>query len=142
MTVPITIQAIDHVVLRVADMSRSMHFYCEVLGCREERRNDDVGLVQLRAGGSIIDLIDLGALPDAAPGPGSDAAGRNMDHFAVRIEAYDATELKAYLGTHGIEPTEEQDSVYGAEGRGPAMYIQDPDGNTVELKGPASPDPT
>ena len=142
MSVPINIQAIDHVVLRVADVSRSMNFYCEVLGCREERRNDDVGLVQLRAGDSIIDLIDLGALPDAAAGPGSDAAGRNMDHFAVRIDPYDETELKAYLETHGIEPVEVRDSVYGAEGRGPATYIQDPDGNTVELKGQASADPT
>ena len=142
MTVPINIRAIDHVVLRVADVSRSLHFYCDVLGCHEERRNDDVGLVQLRAGGSIIDLVDLGALADAAPGPGSDAAGRNMDHFAVRIDAYDEAALKAYLESHGIEPTEVRDSVHGAEGRGPAMYIQDPDGNTVELKGPPSADPT
>jgi len=140
--VPFNIRAIDHVVLRVADVSRSMHFYCDVLGCHEERREDDIGLVQLRAGASIIDLIDLGALPDAAPGPGSDSAVRDMDHFAVRIDVYDETEIKAYLDSHGIEPSDVQVSVYGAEGNGPALYIQDPDGNTVELKGPGSADPT
>lgn len=118
---------LDHVVLRVADMERALGFYCGVLGCREERRVESLGLVQLRAGESLIDLI-----PGADP-PGS-AAG-NMDHVAVRIAPFDEATLRAHLTAHGVA-VDEVATRYGAEGSGPSMYIQDPDGNTVELKGP------
>lgn len=118
---------LDHVVLRVADMERALGFYCGVLGCREERRVESLGLVQLRAGASLIDLM-----PAADP-PGS--AGGNMDHVAVRIAPFDEAELRKHLTAHGVA-VDEVATRYGAEGSGPSMYIQDPDGNTVELKGP------
>lgn len=118
---------LDHVVLRVREMERALRFYCDVLGCREERRAESIGLVQLRAGESLIDLI-----PAEDP-PGS-AAG-NMDHVAVRIAPFDETALREHLTAHGVA-VDEVASRYGAEGDGPSMYIQDPDGNTVELKGP------
>ena len=129
------IQGIDHLVLRVRDLPAVLRFYCEVLGCREERRVGDLGLVQLRAGRSLIDLVDvagaLGRQGGAAPG----AEGRNLDHLALRIEPFDEPALRAHLARHGIAAGEVA-ARYGAEGEGPSLYIQDPEGNTVELKGP------
>ncbi len=121
------IQGLDHVVLRVADLERAIRFYCEVLGCTEERRVESINLVQLRAGAALIDLI----LAAGAPEPG---AG-NMDHFALRIAPFDEADLRAHLDSHGVA-VGELATRYGAEGSGPSLYIQDPDGNTVELKGP------
>ncbi len=131
----IRIQAIDHVVLRVRDLDGAIRFYCRVLGCAVERRQDDLGLVQLRAGRSLIDLVDvagsLGRQGGAPPGSG----GANMDHLALRLEAFDAAALAAHLEAHGVAPGEVV-TRYGAEGDGPSMYIRDPEGNTIELKGP------
>ncbi len=122
-------------VLRVRDMQRSLKFYCDVLGCAEERRLAQYGLVQLRAGGALIDLVDI-ALPlgrkgGHAPGP----EGRNMEHFALRITPFDEAAVRAHLSAHAIEPAPVEQR-YGAGGVGPSMYITDPDGNVVELKGP------
>ena len=123
----ITIQGLDHVVLRVADLERAVHFYCEVLGCREERRVESISLVQLRAGAALIDLVLAKGVPEIA--------GGNMDHFCLRIEPFDEADLRAHLTAHGVE-VGELATRYGAEGAGPSLYIKDPDGNTVELKGP------
>jgi glyoxylase I family protein len=119
------VMGLDHVVLRVADMDRAIGFYERVLGLHVERRLPEIGLVQLRAGASMIDLVPRK----------DDAAGRNMDHFAVRIERIDVPALSAHLRAHGIDPGEVRRR-YGAEGYGSSLYITDPDGNTVELKGP------
>ncbi|MEX2615616.1 MAG: VOC family protein [Alphaproteobacteria bacterium] len=127
----ISIRNIDHVVIRTADMDRALGFYCDVLGCREERRLDSIGLVQLRAGASMIDLMDAKQSPPP-DGPG------NMDHFAVRVDPFDADAIRTYLEAHGVEAGSVESRV-GAEGNGPSIYIRDPDGNTVELKGPPYP---
>ena len=134
----IPIREIDHVVLRVADLPAMLAFYCDVLGCTVERRVDALGLVQLRAGRCLIDLVPvdsaLGRAGGAAPGSG----GRNMDHFCVRVEPFDEAAIRRHLADHGVEagPTE---SRYGAEGAGPSIYISDPENNVVELKGPPDP---
>jgi catechol 2,3-dioxygenase-like lactoylglutathione lyase family enzyme len=120
-------------VLRVGDLDRAIRFYETVLNCHVERRLDQPKLVQLRAGASLIDLVPA----SAPPGEAADAAGRNMDHFAVRVDGFDAAVLVAHLRRHGIEVGEVRER-YGAEGYGPSLYISDPDGNTVELKGPAT----
>ncbi len=120
------ILGIDHVVLRVADLERAIAFYEGVLGAKVERRAEKIGLVQLRAGRSLIDLIEA---------PEKEREGANMDHFALRIEPFDEAANRAHLETHGIEAGEVK-TRYGAEGDGPSLYIQDPDGNTVELNGP------
>ena len=125
------IKGLDHVVLRVADLDRAIRFYCEVLGCREERRVESMDLVQLRAGAALIDLI----LAADAPAPGAAPGRANMDHFAIRIEPFEEAALRAHLKSHGVEAGEVA-TRYGAEGSGPSLYIEDPDGNTVELKGP------
>ena len=119
------IRNLDHVVLRVRDMDRALAFYTGVLGCREERRLEEIGLVQLRAGAALIDLVPGEPEPE----------GANMDHFAVRITPFDEAGIRAWLAEHGIE-TEAALPRYGAEGTGPSIYIRDPDGNTIELKGP------
>jgi glyoxylase I family protein len=132
------IKGLDHVVLRVADIDRAMDFYCGVLGCTVERRLEDIGLYQLRAGAAIIDLVPLESELGRLGGAGAGAEGRNMDHFAIRIEPFDEAPLRAHLEAHGINAGEVK-SRYGAEGDGLSFYIEDPDGNTVELKGPPSP---
>ena len=129
------VQGIDHVVLRVVDVEGVIRFYKDVLGCAVERRKDDLGLIQLRAGRSLIDLVDvngeLGQKGGAAPG----AEARNMDHFCLRIYPFDEAQIRVHLRAHGVEAGELA-TRYGAEGDGPSLYIQDPEGNTVELKGP------
>ena len=134
----ISIREIDHLVLRVRDLPRMLSFYVDVLGCKVERRLDDLGLVQLRAGRSLIDLVpvdgELGRAGGAAPG----AQGRNLDHFCLRIEPFDAATLREHLLAHGIDMGELR-TRYGAEGNGPSIYLDDPEGNVVELKGPPAP---
>lgn len=129
------IRGLDHVVFRVRDIERALAFYRDVLGCVLERTVEDMGLYQLRAGGSLIDLVPVdGKLGRMGGGPpGED--GHNVDHVALRIEPFDSEALRAHLRAHGIEMSEVARR-YGAEGQGPSIYIQDPDGNTVELKGP------
>ncbi|HKY89633.1 MAG TPA: VOC family protein [Nevskiaceae bacterium] len=129
------VQAIDHLVLRVVDLDRMLAFYRDALGCAVERRQDAIGLVQLRAGTSLIDLVPvdgkLGAAGGAAPG----REGRNVDHFCLRIEPFDEPALRAHLARHGVSAGDTA-SRYGAQGEGPSIYVEDPEGNTVELKGP------
>jgi catechol 2,3-dioxygenase-like lactoylglutathione lyase family enzyme len=129
----VRISGLDHVVLRVGDLDRAIGFYETVLNCHVERRLDQPKLVQLRAGASLIDLVPASGSPGAA----ENTSGRNMDHFAVRVDGFDSAALAAHLRRHGIEVGEVRER-YGAEGYGPSLYITDPDGNTVELKGPAT----
>ena len=134
---PLRVLGLDHVVLRVADLERALEFYEQVLGCREERRIEPVGLVQLRAGRALVDLVDLAGPLGRAGGAPPGTEGRNMDHFCLRIEPFDEAALRAHLEAHGVEPGE-VGTRYGAEGNGPSLYVRDPDGNVVELKGPPS----
>ena len=134
----IHIREIDHLVLRVADLPLMLRFYCETLGCSVERRQDEIGLVQLRAGRSLIDLVTvdgrIGKLGGAAAGP----EARNLDHFCLRVEPFDEASIRSHLLAHGAEPGKVE-SRYGAEGEGPSIYLTDPEGNVVELKGPPAP---
>ena len=131
----IHVLGIDHVVLRVSDVPRALEFYCDVLGCKIERTKEDIGLVQLRSGAALIDLVDIAGELGRAGGAPPWAEGRNVDHFALRIEFLDEDEIREHLAAHGVAPGEVK-SRYGADGEGPSMYITDPDGNGVELKGP------
>ncbi len=125
---------IDHIVFRVRDVHTMLAFYRDVLGCVLERQQEELGLYQLRAGRSLIDLVDvtgkLGRPGGAAPG----AEGRNVDHVCLGVRPYDENVLRAHLASHGVS-VQESGSRYGAEGEGHAIYIRDPEGNTVELKG-------
>lgn len=130
----ITIQAIDHVVFRVTDVDVVSRFYIDVLGARWEKKQEQIGLYQLRAGTALIDLVPvdgkLGLLGGAAPG----AEGRNVDHVCFRVLSWDGDAILAHLREHGIQA--EIVSRYGAEGNGPSIYLADPEGNNLELKGP------
>ena len=129
------IREIDHLVLRVTDLDTMLRFYCEALGCSVERRQDKIGLVQLRAGRSLIDLVPVDGVLGRAGGAAPGREGRNLDHFCVRVEPFDEAAIRAHLAACGVAagPVE---SRYGAEGSGPSIYLSDPEGNTVELKGP------
>jgi catechol 2,3-dioxygenase-like lactoylglutathione lyase family enzyme len=133
----IDIRAIDHVVLRVVDLDRALSFYAEVLGARLEKVQAEIGLWQLRAGTALIDLVPvdgkLGRIGGAAPGK----EGRNVDHICFRVMPWDGEAILAHLRRHGIET--EIVSRYGAEGDGPSVYLSDPEGNNLELKGPPWP---
>ncbi|AMO25648.1 lactoylglutathione lyase [Ramlibacter tataouinensis] len=132
---PFALRQLDHIVLRVRDLDAALRFYTEVLGCTLEKTQESLGLYQLRAGASLIDLLPLdgklGRMGGAGPGP----EGRNLDHFCLRIDPYDEAALRAHLAAHGVAAGE-SGSRYGAEGEGPSLYLVDPDGNVIELKGP------
>ena len=132
----IQIRELDHVVIRARDAGATVAFYCDVLGCAVERKTSpEFGLVQLRAGRSLIDIVavdsKLGRTGGAAPGED----GRNMDHFCVRVEPFREEAIREHLARYSVVGSK-LETRYGAEGNGPSIYIQDPEGNTVELKGP------
>jgi glyoxylase I family protein len=132
----IKIKGLDHVVLRAKNSATMCDFYCDVLGCTVEREAAaELGLTQLRAGNALIDIISvdstLGRLGGEAPGKG----GRNMDHFCVLLETFDEQTIRTHLAKFNVIGSDLEQR-YGAEGYGSSIYIQDPEGNTVELKGP------
>ena len=135
MKMPLKLLGLDHVVLRVRDLDAALGFYVGVLGCTEERRIDALGLVQLRAGAALIDLVPVDSPLGKAGGGPPDATAKNVDHFCLRIEPFEAEALAAHLRVHGVTPGDVGER-YGADGHGPSMYVRDPDGNVVELKGP------
>ena len=134
----LTIKQLDHLVLRVSDLRAMLHFYVDVLGFSVEKVQENLGLYQLRAGSGLIDLVPvdgpLGQKGGAAPG----REARNLDHFCLSVDPFDADAIIAHLKEHGCEPGPVS-SRYGAEGQGPSIYVPDPEGNVVELKGPSFP---
>ena len=132
---PFRAKGLDHVVLRVADLPRAFAFYRDVLGASLEREQSEIGLTQLRIGASLIDLVTLDGKLGRLGGAGPGEEGHNVDHFAIGVTPFDDTAIRAHLAEHGVDVSE-AGLRYGAEGEGPSIYIKDPDGNTVELKGP------
>lgn len=135
---PFEMLGLDHVVLRVSDLEKMSAFYMDVLGCTFVDNDADLGLFQVRAGSALIDLVPISGKIGSAGGAAPGQEGRNMDHFAIQVDPYDDDAIREYLGAHGVELGETRIRG-GAEGEGPAIYIKDPEGNTVELKGPADP---
>ncbi|MEQ9005585.1 MAG: VOC family protein [Pseudomonadales bacterium] len=136
--VPFGLDQLDHVVLRARDHEVLIRFYRNVLGCTLEREAPELGLTQLRAGASLIDIVAadgrLGRAAGTAPRRGG---GHNMDHFCLRVTPFRPEAISRHLREHGIKPSEVR-HVFGAEGYGPSIYLEDPEGNTIELKGPAT----
>lgn len=129
---PFDALALDHVVLRVKYLDRSVAFYRDVFGCELGRRRPELGMVHMRAGTSMIDLLDI----DGPIGGGTevDQHRANSDHFCLRISSFDEADLVAHFRAHGVEADLPAQERYGAEGTGLSIYIHDPDGNRVELK--------
>lgn len=134
---PFAVLGLDHVVFRVKDLARVEAFYRDALGCEVEKRQEHLGLVHIRAGRTLVDLFSvdgkLGRMGGAAPG----LEGRNVAHICLRVEPFDAAAIQARMAALGV-PCSEPSSNFGAEGEGPSLYLTDPEGNTVELKGPST----
>ncbi|HTT36478.1 MAG TPA: VOC family protein [Burkholderiales bacterium] len=128
------IRDIDHIVLRVRELEPMIDFYCSVLGCTVEWRRPDIGLVHLRAGSAMIDLVpvdgELGRRGGAAPG----SEGHNLDHVCLRVHPFDVAAIVAHLQSHNVQVGEIR-SRFGAQGEGVSIYLSDPEGNAIELKG-------
>jgi glyoxylase I family protein len=125
---------IDHVVLRVRDLERAVGFYRDILGCLVDRRRDDLGMVHLRAGPSLIDLVAVDGPLGRGGGPAPGPTGHNMDHLCLRVADFDADEIRAHLVRHGVT-IGEIGARYGSTGDGQSLYLEDPDGNRLELRG-------
>jgi catechol 2,3-dioxygenase-like lactoylglutathione lyase family enzyme len=121
------VERIDHVVLRVRNLPAMVHFYEQALGFAVERRLDRLSLVQMRAGASLLDLVEKERPKE----------GGNLDHVCFRIQPFDRDAIAARLSPLGIAVGETVER-YGAEGTGPSIYFHDPEGNEIELKGPSS----
>lgn len=130
---PIRVLAIDHIVLRTSNLKKMLAFYQDILACPIERELPELGLTQLRAGNALIDIVtvesELGQLGGKAP----EQNGRNVDHFCLQTAAFDEQQLRDYLNSHNIT-THDFAERYGAQGFGRSIYIEDPEGNVVELK--------
>lgn len=133
-TSPLQLLRIDHVVLRVRDLERSIAFYGEVLGCSIAKRRDDLGLVHLQAGDSMIDLVALDGPTGKKCGAGPGDGGRNMDHLCLSYANFSESEVMAFLDSHQVEHGAKAQINFGARGDGASIYLIDPDGNVVELK--------
>ncbi len=125
---------IDHVVIRARDPVAMERFYVEVLGCAVERRQDNIGLVQLRVGAQLIDLVDvagrLGKMGGAAPG----TEGHNMDHLCLRVADFDVDTVQSHMTAHGVTIGDIGER-YGSTGEALSLYLSDPEGNGLELRG-------
>lgn len=137
MSHPIAIQGFDHIVLRVRDKDRMLAFYVGVLGLSVDRDRPELGLTHVRAGSQMIDLITLHGPLGQKGGAGPAETGRNLDHFALQVRPFDEPAIRAHLAAHGLEIIEEGQR-YGADGDGLSLYVRDPEGNVVELKGPSA----
>ena len=135
---PFQMHGLDHLVIRCVDLDAMRRFYCDVLGCTVDRHNKEFDLFQVRAGAHLIDLVPIDGMLGEKGGPAPYKDGLNLDHFAIQIDSFDEDELRSYLGEHNIQIVESGPR-YGAEGTGPSIYMLDPEGNTVELKGPPDP---
>jgi catechol 2,3-dioxygenase-like lactoylglutathione lyase family enzyme len=130
---PINITHIDHVVIRARDLPGMVDFYREVLGCRLERGPGELGLAQLRAGQSLIDLLDVDSELGKQGGGPPDHGAPNMDHLCLQVQPWDTEAVQSHLRRHRVD-FDEPAPRYGSSGMGLSIYLRDPEGNTVELK--------
>lgn len=131
---PFALEGIDHILLLVDDLARAKTFYVDVIGCTVEDQLPQYAMLQLRAGAALIDLVDTGAHEGAWAAPPV-AAGRNLDHLCLATGPWDEDALRSHLAAHGVEIVEE--GVHGgARGESLSLYVRDPSGNVIELKGP------
>lgn len=129
----IRVVALDHIVLRVRDLERSLSFYRDMLGLPIEFLDDYRAgarpFVSARVGGSLVDLV-----PDPSFDPRAGATAGGFLHFCVRVSG-PVAEAVAALRRRGVEVLEEQPAMrMGASGLGASVYVRDPDGYVVELK--------
>ena len=131
---PIRLQSIDHVVIRVLNLNQMIAFYCEVLGCQLERGPGEAKLAQLRAGLALVDLVDANGPLGRKGGGVPDHKAPNMDHLCLQLSDWNPDAIRKHLKENNVDFGEIA-SRYGALGNGPSLYLRDPEGNTIELKG-------
>lgn len=129
-----SVTTIDHVVLRCVDVQSMIHFYCDTLGFTVAKRNEKLGLIHLRGGNAMVDLVAASGETGRAGGVAAGREGRNMDHLCLRIEPFDLASLTQYFAAKGVT-LQDPHTRFGAQGDGLSFYISDPEGNRVELKG-------
>ena len=132
------ILGLDHIVLRVRDMERMVAFWRDALGCTVEKVQAELGLVHIRAGSALIDLVDIAGKLGQEGGRAPEAEGRNLDHFCLRVEPFDSAAIRARLAAQGVA-VDAPKRRFGAEGYGESIYLSDPEGNRIELKGASEP---
>ena len=125
---PFRYHGLDHVVLRVTSIERTLHFYCEVLGMKLERIIDDMGIYQLRCGRHLLDLQVMPAGTALADKP-----ARGIDHIALLLDG-EMSAILDHLAAHDVPVSWGPVELYGASGFGTSIYVPDPDGHTIELK--------
>jgi len=133
------ILGLDHIVLRVSDMERMVAFWRDALGCTVEKVQAELGLVHIRAGTALIDLVDIAGKLGKEGGRAPETEGRNLDHFCLRVEPFDPAAIRARLKAQGVA-VDEPRRRFGAEGYGDSIYLSDPEGNRIELKGASAPE--
>ncbi|MYH36600.1 MAG: VOC family protein [Rhodospirillaceae bacterium] len=134
---PIPIKGLDHIVLRVRDIDVMLRYYGDVLGCTLEKVQEDIGLWQMRAGDALIDFAPVDGQIGRQKGPAPGPEGHNQDHFCLLVDPWDEAAIRSALEVRGCD-VEAAAVRYGATGYGPSIYLTDPEGNTVELKGPST----
>jgi glyoxylase I family protein len=133
---PIAVAGFDHIVLRIRDKDAALGFYRGVLGLSVDRDRPELGLTHVRAGPQMIDLVTIDGPLGQLGGPAPGEQARNLDHFCLQIRPFDEAAIRAHLAAHGVQIVSEGER-YGADGDGLSLYVRDPDGNVVELKGPS-----
>ena len=128
------LRGIDHVVIRVHQLAPMLNFYCDILGARLKKENAEMGLYHLSIGSSMIDLVPVDGKLGLQGGDPPGREGHNVDHIAIQIFPFDGEKIRKYLISQGVN-SEEPVIRYGANGKGPSIYIKDPEGNGIELKG-------
>jgi catechol 2,3-dioxygenase-like lactoylglutathione lyase family enzyme len=137
-TPPMRIKQLDHFVMRVSDREAMLAFYCGILGLTIAHEQPDLGLTHLRVGNAFIDLITVDGALGRQGGAAAGDQGRNLDHLCLQVEPFDPGQIHRHFSAHGIAVSEVVQR-YGASGTGPSIYLKDPEGNGVELKGPPHP---
>jgi glyoxylase I family protein len=131
---PFALEGIDHLLLLVTGMAPAVRFYTKVLGCAVASKLPQYGMLQLRVGSALIDLVDI-SVPEGAWAKPPVAGGRNLDHLCLALGSHDETKLRRHLKRHRVEIIEE--GIHGgSRGESLSLYVRDPSGDVVELKGP------
>ena len=131
---PFALQGIDHILLLVKGMKPAVRFYADILGCTVEGALPQYGMLQLRAGAALIDLVDI-SVPEGEGAVPPVAGGRNFDHLCLALGAHDESKLRRHLARYRI-PVIEEGIHGGSRGESLSLYVRDPSGNVIELKGP------
>ena len=122
----VRVTGLDHIVLRVADVERSLAWYQDRLGLAGERvdewRRGEVPFPSVR--------VDAGTLVDLLAGA---PTGTNLDHFCLVVDDADLDALAA-SGDFDVVGDGPIDGLFGARGYARSLYVRDPDGFVVELR--------